>query len=309
MERLMALGVLVEAGSRVAAENARSNANREEQNLREQALRELAGREAARLAAADASWRAREWSRFAADSERLRGYLAGLPLQEVARHWVQAAGQADANPTAATVLAASEDDLRRRAAGLMGFYDRYREDGVPRQQAMANAARDFDRAGRGPARRHGGRPATAGALTQIGAELDQEITRLAGTLDPIARARLLHNLEDSGWSAQSLAHVEVLLDRAEAERRTASTIAGTPDDPATTTVDERHAARAVAAAADGRGGDHEADATAVATVHDGHPAHLAAQSFPVPAQQATTTHLAATPTASPTARPRQRRQR
>lgn len=308
MERLMALGVLIEAGSRVAAENARAKANREEQDLREQARRELAARDADRLARVEASRRSREWSRFAADDERLRGYLAGLPLQELARHWVQAAGHADGNATAATVLSACEDDLRRRAAGLMDFYDAYRDDGFSREQAMAHAARDFDRDGRGPARRHGGRPPTAGALTQIGEELDNEITRLAGVLDPIARARLLRNLEDSGWSAQSLAYIEVLLDQAEAERRTAATTAGTPDNPATT-VDEHHAARAGAAAADGRGGDHAADAAALAAGHDGHPAHLAAQSFPVPAQQAITAHPAATPTPGPTARPTQRRPR
>jgi hypothetical protein len=296
MERLMALGVLVEAGSRVAAENARAKANREEQDLREHARRELAAREAERLARAEASRRSRDWSRFAGDHERLRGYLAGLPLQEVARHWVQAAGHADGNMTAATVLTACEDDLRRRAAGLMDFYDQYREDGFPREQAMANAARDFDREGRGPARRHGGRPPTAGAITQIGEELDHEISRLAGNLDPIASARLLHNLEDSGWSAQSLAYIEVLLDRAEVERRSAATTASTPDNPATT-VDEHDAAR-TGAAADGRSGDHTADAAA-----------LAAQSFPVPAQQAITAHPAATPTTGPAARPTRRRAR
>ncbi|MEJ3743162.1 hypothetical protein WEI85_07735 [Actinomycetes bacterium KLBMP 9797] len=309
MERLMALGVLIEAGSRLAAENARSKANKAEQELREQARRELDARKAERLAAAEARRRAREWSRFAADGDRLRDHLAGLPLQEVARHWVQASGHADSNATAATVLAACEDDLRRRAAGLMDFYDQYRDDGVPRQEAMANAARDFDRAGRGPARRHGGHPPTAGALTQIGEELDHEITRLAGTLDPIGRARLLRNLEDSGWSAQSLAHIEALLDRAEAEHRTASTTAGTPDNPATT-VDEHQAARAGAAAADGRASDHTADAAALAeAARGGHPAQLAAQSFPVPAQRAITAHPTAMPAATPTARPTQRRTR
>jgi hypothetical protein len=310
MERLMALGVLIEAGSRLAAEHARSKANRADQELRDQARRELAHREAERLAAAEASRRAREWSRFAADDQRLRGYLAGLLFQEVAHHWVQAARHAETNQTAATVLAAAENDLRRRAPGLMDYYDQHREDGAARQQAMAYAARDFDRHGRGPARRHGGRPPAAGALSQIGEELDQEVTRLAGSLDPIGRARLLRNLEDNGWSAQSLAYIETLLDRAEAERRTAASTASTPDNPATA-VDEHQAARpSAAAAADGRAGDNAADAAALATAtQQSTPAQIAAQSFPVPAQRALTAHPSATPARAPTAHPTQRRTR
>ena len=305
----MALGVLIEAGSRLAAENVRSKANQAEQELRDQARRELANRKAERLAAAEASRRARAWSHLAADDQRLRGHLADLPLQEVAYHWVQAERHADTNPTAATVLAAAEDDLRRRAPGLMDYYDQHRDDGAARQQAMAYAARDFARHGRGPARRHGGRPPAAGALTRIGAELDQEITRLAGTLDPIGRARLLRNLEDNGWSAQSLAYIETLLDRAEAEHRTAATTASTPDNPATV-VDEHKAAQASATAADGRAGDNAADAAALATATQHHtPARVAAQSFPVPAQRALTAHPSATPARAPTARPTQRRTR
>ena len=99
----MALGVLVEAGSRLAAENARASANRAEQELRDQARRELDGREvnrkAERLAAAEASRRKREWTRLAGDEERLRDYLAGLPFQEVARHWGQAARPTPTLPT------------------------------------------------------------------------------------------------------------------------------------------------------------------------------------------------------------------
>ena len=90
MERLMALGVLIEAGSRLAAENARSKANRAEQELRDQAQQELSERKAQRHAAAEASRRRREWAQFAADDQRLRGHLAGLPFHEVARHWADA---------------------------------------------------------------------------------------------------------------------------------------------------------------------------------------------------------------------------
>ncbi|MFY1633724.1 hypothetical protein ACN27F_10660 [Solwaraspora sp. WMMB335] len=308
MERLMALGVLVEAGSRLAAENARVKANRSEQELRDQGRRnrdeQKTSRNADRLAAADSSRRRREWSRLAGDGERLRDYLSDLPFVEVARHWGQAAQSAESNPTDAAVLAAAEDELRRRAPSLIDFYARGRDDGLSRQEAMADAAR-YVWSGSGPARRHGGRPSTAGALTQIGDELDQEITRLAGTLDPIGQARLLRNLEDSGWSAQSLAHVETLLDRAEAERRTAATTAATPDAPATA-VNEHQAARAAAAAASGRAGDLDADARAAAAQPA---ARLAAESFALPAQQALTAHPTSMPPRAPVAHPAQRRSR
>ncbi|MBX7268954.1 hypothetical protein KIF24_24925 [Micromonospora sp. Llam7] len=312
MERVMALGVLVEAGSRLAAENARSKANRAEQELRDETRREQterkADRKAERLAAAEASRRNREWARFAADDGRLRDYLADLPVQEVARHWGQAARHADSNPTAATVLAAAEDELRRRAPSLIDFYHLGRDAGMSRQDAMADAAR-YVWSGAGPARPHPGRPPAAGALTQVGDELDREISRLAGTLDPIGRARLLRNLEDTGWSAQSLAHIETLLDRAEAEQRTAATTAGTPDNPATA-VDEHQAARASAAAAAGRAGDDAADAAALATaVPPAEPARLAGESFALPAQRALTAHPAAMPARTSTARSTQRRTR
>ncbi|MFV2101847.1 hypothetical protein [Micromonospora sp. LOL_024] len=308
MERLMALGVLVEAGSRLAAENARAKANRAEQELRDQTRREQdeqeANRKAERLAAADASRRKREWARLAGDEGRLRGYLADLPFVEVARHWGQAAQNADRNPTDATVLTAAEEELRRRAPSLIDFYRRGRDAGLSRQDAMADAAR-YVWSGSGPARPHGGRAPTAGVLTQVGEELDQEITRLAGTLDPVGRARLLRNLEDSGWSAQSLAYIETLLDRAEAEQRTAATTAATPDDPATA-VNEHQAARAAAAAATGRAGDLAADASA----HDATTpaaARLTAESFALPAQRALTAHPSAMPARTPTAHPAQRR--
>ncbi|WP_213457091.1 hypothetical protein [Rhizomonospora bruguierae] len=310
MERLMALGVLVEAGSRLAAENARAKANRAEQELRDQARREQdeqnAQRKAERLAAADASRRQREWSRLAGDDERLRDYLADLPFVEVARHWGQAAQNANTNPTAATVLTAAEDELRRRAPSLIDFYHLRRDAGLSRQEAMADAAR-YVWSGSGPARPHDGRPPTAGTLTQIGEELDHEVTRLAGTLDQVGRARLLHNLEDSGWSAQSLAHIETLLDRAEAEQRTAATTAATPDNPATA-INEHQAARTAAAAATGRAGDLAADASAHAATAPS-AARLAAESFALPARRALTAHPTAMPIRTPTAHPAQRRTR
>ncbi|WP_238005881.1 hypothetical protein KZZ52_41740 [Dactylosporangium sp. AC04546] len=274
MERLMALGVLVEAGSRVAAEHARSKANRAEQDLRDRARSELEARQANRLALAERARRAQAWFRFAADGERLRSYLADMPVQEVARHWGEAVRHADHNATAATVLAAAEDELSRRAPSLVDFYRRERDRGVARPEAMANAAR-YVWFGGGPARSHGGRPATAGALTQIGAELDQEIARLAGTLDAIGRARLLRNLEDAGWSAQSVAHVETLLDRADSQQ------------PASTASSERTETQQAS----------------------GNPAQVAAQSFPVPAQRALTAHPTATRAAGPSAHAVQRRTR
>ncbi len=305
----MALGVLVEAGSRLAAENTRSKASRAEQELRNRADVDATAREAARLAAAEASRRAREWSRLAADEPRLRDFVAGLPLSEVAQHWVRAAPHASEDATAATVLAACEKDLGRRVPGLMDFYRLYRDDGVSRVEAMAYAARDFDRTRRGPARRHGGRAPVADVLSRIGEDLEQEIGLLAGGLDEVGRARLLRNLQDDGWSAQSLSYVQSLLERAAAEHRTASTMAGVSDDPATT-VDEHQAAQAAVTAVDGRAGDDAADAAAVATAtRASHPAQVAAQSFPVPAQKALTAHPSALPKPIPAARPTRRRSR
>jgi hypothetical protein len=132
LERLMALGVLIEAGSRLAAENARAKANRAEQHNRDDAAREREDQKATRLAHAEESRRERDWARFAADGDRLREHLDGLPFQEVARHWGQAARHADTNPTAATVLAGAEDELRRRAPGLMDQYAQQRDAGLSR---------------------------------------------------------------------------------------------------------------------------------------------------------------------------------
>ncbi|MGI5213890.1 hypothetical protein [Plantactinospora sp. CA-290183] len=312
MERLMAFGVLVEAGSRLAAENARAKANRAEQELRDQARQEQddrkANRKAERLAAAEASRRKREWSRLAGDEEGLRDYLADLPFVEVARHWGQAAQNADSNPTDGAVLAAAEEELRRRAPSLIDFYHLGRDAGLSRQEAMAEAAR-YVWSGFGPARPHSGRPSTAGSLTQVGEELDQEIRRLAGTLDPVGRARLLHNLEDSGWSAQSLAHIETLLDRAEADQRAAATTAGAHDDPATR-ADEHQEARASAAAAGHAGDLAAADAVVhAAAAGPAEPARLAGESFAQPAQRALTAHPTAMPAPTPTAHSAQRRTR
>lgn len=307
MERLMALGVLVEAGSRLAAENARSRANRAEQNLREYDGDARAPMERERLATAGAFRRARDWTRFASDGERLRAHLAGLPFQEVARHWGQAARHADTDRTAATVLDAAEDELRRRAPGLIDLYRRQREDGVPRREAMAEAARSTW-TGHGPARPHGGRPPVAGELPIVGQEIEGEITRLADTLDPIARARLLHNLEDAGWSPESLAYVETLLGRAAAEHRRAATRSGTPDNPVTA-VDEHQVASADAVTALAHGETDEAAATVATTVQPRTPVQVAAQSFPTPAQRALTPHREAMSAQAPPTRPTLRRAR
>lgn len=275
LERLMALGVLIEAGSRLAAENTRSNAQRVEQQSRDDSARERDEQKAARLARAEASRRERDWARFATDGDRLRDYLGALPFQELARHWGQAARHADTNPTAAVVLAAAQDKLRIRAPGLMDQYRQQRDNGLSRQEAMGNAVR-HTWTGTAPARPHGGRPAAAGSLTQIGAELDREITMLAGKLDDIGTQRLLGSLEDGGWSAESLAYIETLLDRAASNRPDSNTQAGIPDDPVSP-LDEHQAAVPAAAVQEGA-----ANAAAV------QPAQLAALSFSVPAEHSLT---------------------
>jgi hypothetical protein len=314
LERLMALGVLVEAGARLAAENTRNKANRAEQQAeqraRDSAARERDEQKAARMARAEASRRERDWARFAADGGQVRDYLAGLPFQEVARHWGQAARHADTNPTAATVLAAAEDDLYGRAPGLMDQYRQQRDAGLSRHEAMACAVR-HNWSGAAPARPHGGPPAAAGSLTQIGEELDREIARLAGRLDPVGKERLLRNLEDGGWSAESLAYVEALMDRAATRRRSSTIQAGTPDDKATA-VNEHQAAASGATAEASRAGADDSTATATtaaATRGPGEPAQVAAQSFPVPAQLALAAHPATQSARGPAARTTARRTR
>jgi len=269
LERMMALGVLIEAGSRVAAEHARAKANRDEQELRQRARHELAAREAERRAAGEQARRARQWERFAADPDRLREFLAGLPFHEVARHWGQAARHADDNATAATVLDACERDLGRRAPSLIDFYRQQRTNGAPRPEAMAAAAR-YIWAGAGPARAHDGRPATAGALTQIGEELDQELARLAGTLDPVARARFINYLEEHGWSAESLAVIDARLDAAVRNNAAETTTDGATDGSADSDLASGPAA----------------NGTDNAEADNAHPPTVAATSFAVPAKQA-----------------------
>jgi hypothetical protein len=122
------------------------------------------------------------------------------------------------------------------------------------------AAVYFVWSGGGPARRHGGWPPAAGGLTRLGADLDRELRRLAGTLDPLARARLLGSLQDAGWSAASLAHIGARLDRL-----------GRPQ-PERSAERRAEAARA---ATDSPGGPETA-------------ARLAARSFPVPARRVLT---------------------
>jgi hypothetical protein len=212
MERLMALGVLVEAGSRLHAESRRHAAARTERQaakVADEARRTVAARgEAAALS----TRHAREWARFASDPQRLRDHLAGLRFQELARQWGAAARHADSNPVAATVAAAAEADLRQRAPGLMNFYDQQRANGVSKGEAMANAVR-YTWRGDGPARPHDGRPPTAGALPRLGEELENALADLARTANPIERSRLVRRLEDVGWSPESIDHIESILDR------------------------------------------------------------------------------------------------
>lgn len=221
LDRLMAVGVLTEAGARLAAEHARAKASQVEHEPRDRAPEDPAQRDADRLAAVAAAERRSQWESFVADRERLADHLAGLPLHEIAAHWGQAAPHASHNRTAATVLRATETELRRRWPALMQQYDQLHANGLPRAEAMRRAA-TYARFGGGPARRHGGRPPTSGALTVIGEELAGEVAQLAGRLDPVARARLLGNLEDDGWSPSARAYVEGQLDAAD----------GRPDDPA-----------------------------------------------------------------------------
>ncbi|MDG4833035.1 hypothetical protein O7627_27560 [Solwaraspora sp. WMMD1047] len=299
LERLMALGVLAEAGSRLVAENARARAQRAEQDVRDRTAADRnAARERRRAAAADTR-RARQWARFAGNRQRLREYVSGLTLVDLAAHWGHADAQADTDPTAAAVLEAAESELRRRWPGLADLYDRRRDSGAARHEAMADAVNGVWFGGAGTARAHGGRPPTAGALPVLGEELAREVVALAGELDAVGAARLRHNLADAGWSPHALAQVDVLLQRTAAGREAAEA-AGDP------TAIERSPG-SVPEAAGGRASD-AGPATATATT-PGTAARSAAESFPVPAGQALTSPSATGPMPVTTSRPTLRRTR
>jgi hypothetical protein len=269
LERLMAIGVLTEAGSRMAAERARSRVAQQERQLERDRAVQDAEAKARRLARAGQSRRARQWRTLAGDPDRLATHLRGLPVQEVARHWAQAASHTGADRTGDAVLAATERELRGRMPTLMGVYDLARRDGVPPQQAMYAAAQ---RVFGGGGRPHGASPAwwAAGALPVVGDELERQLWRSAGRLDPMARGRWLRGLEQRGWSPESLAWAEAILAGADGQRRIAAAAAATVEDPATV-VEERTGGLAQAAAAAGRAGDLARDAGAVAGTA-GHPA-------------------------------------
>jgi hypothetical protein len=262
LEKLMALGVLTEAGSRLAAERARTRASSEELRFeRDQAARTAQDR-AQRLARAEQSRRDREWSRLASDPHRLADYLRRLPVQEVARHWVQATTRAGNDRNADAVLAATEGELRVRMPTLMNAYEQARSDGAEPADAMRTAAATVF--GGGP-RRHG----AARALPVLDRDLEQELRRSAGRLDPVERARWLASLQERGWSPQSVAWAEAMLTRAQDERRSAAVDAAIVDDshmPRNEHVDGLKAA----AAANGRAGDLARQAAAAAGAA-GHP--------------------------------------
>jgi hypothetical protein len=269
LERLMAIGVLSEAGSRMAAERVRSRVVRQERQAeRERAVRDVEAK-MRRLARAEQARRVRQWRGLAGDPVRLAVYLAGLPVQEVARHWAQAASSPGTDRAAGAVLAAAEGELRGRLPRFMGGYDLARADGMGPQQAMYVAAR---RVFGDTVRPHGASPVwwAVGALPVLGHELEQQLVGSAGQLDPVARARWLRGLEQRGWSPESLAWAQALLARAGDQRRAAAVAAATVDDPATG-VDERSGGLELAAAGTGRADDLARDAATVAAA-GGHPA-------------------------------------
>jgi hypothetical protein len=277
LEKLMAIGVLSEASSRMAAERARSRAANEERAAeREQAAQDAAGK-TQRLARAEESRRARQWRALAANPDRMAGHLRGLPVQEVARHWHQAAAHAGGDPTANTVLAATEGELRRRMPTLMNAYDHARRESAAPPQAMYAAAQQVF----GGARPHGATRHAAGALPVLDQELEQQLRRSAGALGPVERGRWLRSLEEHGWSPDSIAWAEAMLVRSDDQRRIAAAAAATVDDP-DTTHNERADGLQDAAAATARADDQARDATAVAGIA-GRLATLASSTLAAPA--------------------------
>jgi hypothetical protein len=195
--------------------------------------------------------------------------MTGLPMQEVARHWTQAAAHAGQDRPADTVLAAAETELRTRMPTLMNAYDRARKAGVDRVEAMRGAVESIF--GAGGARAHGAAPRWwAPRLPALDRELEQELRNHAGALDPAARMRWLRAMEQRGWSPESVAWAEAMLLRSDEQRRTAAVAnASAVDDPATP-ADERTDGLVATGTATGRADDLARDAAAEAGTA-GHP--------------------------------------
>jgi len=264
LEKLMAVGVLAEAGGRYAAERARVRLAQEERAAMRDRSAQEAAEKAQRLAAAEERRRDREWRKLVSDPGQLGEYMNGLPVQEVARHWSQAAAHAGQDRTADKVLAASEKELRTRLPTLMNSYDRARRSGADRFEAMRSAVADVF-APEGPRANPGKR-----ALPALDRELEQELRNRAGQLDPAARARWLRAMEAQGWSPESVAWAEAMLLRSDLQRRTAATAnASAVDDPATP-ADERTDGLVATGTATGRADDLARDAAAEAATA-GHP--------------------------------------
>jgi hypothetical protein len=218
-----------------------------------------------------------------------------LPVQEVARHWGQAAGAAGQDPLADTVLAAAEKELRKRLPSVMERYDRARSAGADRLQAMHGAVVGAF-SGDGPHAQPGKRE-----LPALDRELEQELRHQAGRLDPAARQRWLRAMKERGWSPESVAWAESMLVRSEDQRRKAQAAnASAVDDPATT-PDERTDGLVATGTAAGRADDLARDAAAEASAaahpsagpggqvvqrpaRPGQPAQLARLSFATPPQ-------------------------
>lgn len=269
LEKLMAFGTLAEAGGRYRAERVRTQLAREERAERVDRATQEAAEKAQRVEAAQERRRQREWRQLVDDPRRLGEYLNGLPVQEVAGHWRQAAAHADKDRTADKVVAAAEKELRGRLPTLMNAYDRARENGVGRFDAMRGAVVNVF--GGEPARSHGAAPMWwAQKLPALDRELEQELRAQAGQLDPAGRQRWLRAMEARGWSPESVAWAEAMLLRSDEQRRAAAeTNAQAVDDPATP-ADERTDGLVATGTATGRADDLARDASAEAATA-GHP--------------------------------------
>jgi hypothetical protein len=295
LEKLMALGLLAEAGGRVAAEQARVRLAREERAAQRERATQRAQDAADRLTRAQEARRQREWRKLVSNPRQLAEHMRELPVQEVARHWGQAAVAAGQDPLADTVLAAAQKELRMRLPSVMERYDRARSAGADRLQAMHGAVVGA-LAGDGPHAQPGKRE-----LPALDRELEQELRHQAGRLDPAAQQRWLRAMEERGWSPKSVAWAESMLVRSEDQRRKAQTAnASAIDDPATA-PDERTDGLVATGTAAGRADDLARDAAAEASAaghpsagpggqvvqrpaRPGQPAYLARLSFATPPQ-------------------------
>ncbi|MEV4212600.1 hypothetical protein [Micromonospora sp. NPDC049662] len=234
------LSTLTEASARLAAEEMRRRARREEQQHTDEARRDREaqklGGESDKLAQYAARQRAEHDQRVVgqvADPD----WLARADLLDLATVWRTARAREHEAPEYAQAAERVEDRLREMYPRPMDLYDEAVRAGVPRADAMRTAAQEMART---PVMRaHGG--GRAGALhagdevigdAAFAAAVTDEQIRLATGVDPSDYAEQLNRL-GAGGAAAAQALRETLAAQAGQELADGRTDAAAPDNPAT----------------------------------------------------------------------------